>query len=94
MAFVYILQSLRDDRYYIGSTSNLNQRLEHHLGGSTPSTKRFGGVKLVLSQEYQSLTEARLIERRLKKFKRKDFIDKIVKDGFIKLKARSGVAQR
>ncbi|KKW02101.1 MAG: hypothetical protein UY52_C0024G0017 [Parcubacteria group bacterium GW2011_GWC2_49_9] len=38
---------------------------------------------LVLSQEYPTLVEARRIERRIKKFKRKDYIEKIVKDGFI-----------
>ena len=92
MAHVYILQSLRDGRYYIGSTANLKQRLAHHQSGATPSTKRFGSVKLILSQEYQSLAEARLVEKRLKKFKRRDFIEKIIADGYIK--ARSGVAQR
>ena len=92
MAYIYILQSLRDGRYYVGSTSNLEQRLRHHLSGATPSTKRFGAVKMVLSQEYQSLAEARLIEKKLKKFKRKDFIEKIIRDGYIKI--HSGVAQR
>ena len=95
MSYVYILQSKRDNKYYIGSTINLDQRFLHHKQGYTPSTKRFGDLKLVFNQEYATLREARLIEKRLKKFKRKDFIEKIIKDGFIKIKvwARSGVAQ-
>ena len=84
MPHVYILQSLTNGRYYIGSTSNLDKRLKHHLGGATPSTKRFGGVKLIFSQEFESLEVARKVERRLKNYKRKDFLQKIVRDGYIR----------
>ena len=86
MAYVYILKSLRDSRYYIGSTVNLDVRLRHHLGGSTPSTKRFGGLKLVFRQEYQNVRDARSIERKLKKLKRRDYIEKIISDGVIKIR--------
>jgi putative endonuclease len=85
MPHVYILESLRDSRYYIGSTINLKARLEHHHKKLTPSTSRFGGVKLVLSQEYPTIKEARIIERKLKGLKRKDYIKKMVEDGNIKM---------
>jgi putative endonuclease len=85
MAYVYILKSRPSNRFYIGSTTDLDQRIAHHLGGHTPSTKRLGKVELVLSQEYKTLKEARLIESRLKKLKRRDYIEKIVEDGFIKI---------
>jgi len=39
MSYVHILESLRDGRYYIGSTVDLDKRLKHHIGGFTPSTK-------------------------------------------------------
>lgn len=87
MAFVYILQSKRDKRFYIGSTVDIKKRLKHHQGGFTPSTKRFGELDLIFSQEYLSLKEARIIERKLKKLKRKDYIEKIIKDGFIKMRS-------
>ena len=87
MAYVYILQSLRDGRFYVGSTINLEQRLKHHFGGFTPSTKRFEQIKLVFSQEYPTLKKARMIEKKLKKLKRKDYVEKIVKDGKIKMGA-------
>jgi putative endonuclease len=86
MAYVYILESLRDGRYYLGSTENIKERFNHHKAGGTPSTKRFGDIKLIFKQEYASLKEARYIERKLKKLKRKDYLRKIVKDRFIKLK--------
>lgn len=86
MPHVYILESITDGRYYIGSTINLESRLKHHISGHTPSTKRFGKIKLVFSQEYTSLKEARIIEKKLKKLKRKDYIQKIIDDGYIKIK--------
>ena len=85
MAHVYILKSLSDGRFYVGSTKNLETRLIHHEKGHTPSTKRFNGVKLIFSQEYPNLKQARYIEKRLKKLKRKDYLKKIVADGHIKI---------
>ena len=85
MSHVYILRSLRDGRYYVGSTDNLKQRLIHHQKGFTPSTKRFGGVKLVFKQEYGDLKKARVVEKKLKKLKRRDYLEKIIKDGKIKM---------
>jgi len=41
--------------------------------------------KLVLSQEVPSLAIARKVERRIKKMKRKDYIEKMVSDGYIKI---------
>jgi putative endonuclease len=85
MAYVYILESLRDGRYYIGSTKNLDKRLQHHKKGCTPSTKRFGEVKLVFKQEFPSLKAARYIERKLKNLKRKDYLKNIIRDKYIKI---------
>ena len=86
MPFIYILENITNEHYYIGSTVNLKLRLKHHIAGHTPSTKGFGKIKLVFSQEYSTLGEARIIERKLKKLKRKDYLQKIIKDGFIRMK--------
>ena len=85
MAFVYILES-ESGRYYVGSTLDMNERLRHHVGGYTPSTKRLRRVRLALQQEYKTLAEARIVEEKLKKLKRKDYIQKIVREGYIKIK--------
>ena len=45
-----------------------------------------GGVHLVFSQKYENLNDARSVERKLNKLKRKDYIKKIIKDGFIKMR--------
>ncbi len=86
MAYVYILQGYPGNRYYIGSTTNLDLRIKHHQGGHTPSTKRLGKITMVFSQKYTTLKEAREIERKLKAMKRHDYIEKIVRDGHIKIK--------
>ncbi len=84
---VYILKS-ELGKYYIGSSNNLERRLKQHKDGFTHSTKRMGKMNLVFSQEYQSLEDARSIEFKLKKLKRKDFIEKIIEEGYIKIMPR------
>ncbi|MCR4328731.1 MAG: GIY-YIG nuclease family protein [Patescibacteria group bacterium] len=85
--FVYILESLHDKRFYIGSTSNLSERVKHHQGGFTPSTHRMGEIALVFSQEFPTLEEALKIEQKLKRLKRRDYIEKIIREGKIKMRA-------
>ena len=84
MAWVYILQT-KAGKYYVGSTINLEKRLLHHLGGFTPSTKVLGAERLLLSQEYSTLSDARYVERKIKKLKRRDYVEKIVQEGYIRI---------
>jgi len=42
---------------------------------------------LVFSPKYENLKDAGQVESRLKKLKRHDYIDSIVKDGFIRIKS-------
>lgn len=85
MAFVYILKSLKTNRYYIGSTFDLDERLKRHQNGLVFSTRNSRPWKKIFSQEYSTITQAKRIELRLKKLKRRDYIEKIIKDGFIKI---------
>jgi putative endonuclease len=39
MCFVYILYSSKTNKYYIGSTENVENRLKHHNSAATSSTK-------------------------------------------------------
>ena len=75
---VYIL---KDDNglFYIGSTIDLVKRLCQHNNGHTQTTSRMKNPKLVLSQEYDSLTAARNVERRIKNLKREGIKDNIWK---------------
>ena len=47
-----------------------------------------GHMIVVFYQEYENLKDARMVESRIKKLKRKDFIEKIVKEGYIKITPR------
>ncbi len=86
MPYVYILKSLRDNRYYIGSTTNIEKRFQGHLSGNTHTTRRFGSIEIALVQEYHTIAEARSVEIKLKKLKRHDYIEKIIKEKFIKIR--------
>jgi putative endonuclease len=81
---VYILKS-ESGKYYVGSTNDLDRRLKQHADHHTPSTHRLGKLNLVLFQEYKSLKDARSVEYKIKSLKRKDYIEKIIKDGYIKI---------
>ena len=87
MAFVYILKSLKNNRYYIGSTINLANRLKEHNSGQSKYTKYNLPFKLVFNKKYETISEARKIESILKSYKSKKIIDKIVKEQTIKLRS-------
>ena len=77
---VYILESQKNHRYYVGSTDNLERRIREHNIGKVSSTKNTRPWVLKVFIECDSLTEARSNEYRLKKYKRKDILDKVIKD--------------
>jgi putative endonuclease len=83
-AFVYILKD-EAGKFYIGSTSDLQRRLKQHERKHTQTTRNMSRPKLVLKQECSTLLIARRIENKIKKMKRKDYIEKMVSDGYIKI---------
>jgi len=66
---IYILQSLKNNKYYIGQTSNINQRLIAHNSGNVKSTKNYRPWKLVYSENYRNRSEACKKELEIKKYK-------------------------
>ena len=89
MAFVYILKSQKTGRYYIGSSSNVQQRLQKHNAGLVPATKNFIPYKLMFFRKYSDMAEARGVEARVKRLKRRDYIEKIIRNKEIKFRAIS-----
>jgi len=69
MFYIYILQSELNRRYYIGSTKELSTRLVQHNSGKTPSTKSYRPWKLVHSESFGTLSEARQRENQIKAWK-------------------------
>ena len=78
MNHVYILQSEKNGRFYVGSTTDLNERIKKHSGGSVLSTKAYRPWKIVFRQEFESYSDARKAEIRVKKYKRRDYIIKLI----------------
>ncbi len=76
--FVYILQSIKSNKYYIGQTNDLEKRLFYHNSGYSKSTK--GGIpwKLVYKEVYNSRAEAMKREKLLKSYKNKSYIENII----------------
>jgi putative endonuclease len=50
--YIYILRSLKDGKYYIGKTSNVEARLHFHNAGLQRSTKSRRPFALVLTETY------------------------------------------
>lgn len=69
MYFVYIIKSEKTNRYYIGYTSNLNDRLRHHNSGSTASTKSGIPWNIVYTENFPTKKEAWLREHQIKRYK-------------------------
>lgn len=80
---VYIIKSLKTSEYYVGSSRDPLKRLKEHNSGNVFVTKHKCPYELVFTQEFDSVSKARQIESKLKKWKRKDFLEKIIADGKI-----------
>ena len=75
---MYILKNESTNRYYIGSTNNLERRLRQHKSGLTRTTKILQTDKLVYKEEFVSIVEARLREKKLKSYKSKKYIEWLI----------------
>ena len=61
--YVYILLSLKDGKFYIGFTGNLQARLEQHKSGQVTSTSKRLPIKLIYYECYKEESDARRNER-------------------------------
>ncbi|MCF7847092.1 MAG: GIY-YIG nuclease family protein [Candidatus Gracilibacteria bacterium] len=66
---VYILKSKKDDRYYIGQTNNLKERLRRHDTGQVLSTKHRRPFILLHAEVFEKRSEAMKREKYLKSLK-------------------------
>ncbi|MDP2668516.1 MAG: GIY-YIG nuclease family protein [bacterium] len=85
MNFVYILQSEKNGRFYIGSTNDLDGRITEHNSGKTKSLKYIRPLKIVFKKEYSTMEEAHKMELHLKKLKNKVILERIIAEGDIKM---------
>jgi putative endonuclease len=66
---VYILQSIKNGKYYIGHTHNVASRLLRHNSGQVRSTKHGTPWEIVYTEKYQTRSEAYKREFEIKSYK-------------------------
>jgi putative endonuclease len=69
--YVYIPTNRRYGVLYVGLTNDLHRRMFQHRTKAVPGfTREYRVVRLVYFEEYASITEARVRERSLKRWRR------------------------
>jgi len=66
MFYFYVIQSLKDKKFYIGFTSDLKQRLEEHNSGKAWATKGRRPFRLAYYEAYHSKDDAVRREHNIK----------------------------
>ncbi len=75
MFFVYIIFSVSADKYYVGQTDNIGERIHSHNNGNSPYTSIARDWKLVYSETYSTRTEVRKRENAIKRKKSRKYIN-------------------
>ena len=79
MIGVYILRSINNGKYYIGSSDNIFRRLKEHNSGYGGSfTKINGPWRIVFHKTCESILEARLLEKKVQSYKSGNAFKKII----------------
>ena len=76
--YLYILKSQIADKYYTGISQNPQKRLEYHNTLEKGFTSRYRPWKIVFVKAYTSKEKAMLIEKKIKAWKSKKMIEKIL----------------
>ncbi|WP_297090952.1 GIY-YIG nuclease family protein [uncultured Draconibacterium sp.] len=79
MYYCYILHSLKLQKYYIGSTGNLEERLQRHNNSKRGFTSTGKPWLLVYSEEFEDRSAAVKRELQLKKWKSRKAIEELIK---------------
>lgn len=76
MTDVYILQSLKNRRIYVGVSENVEKRLDYHNSRLSPSTKKDAPFKLMAVESFTNLQQARRREHFLKSHQGRDVLQR------------------
>ena len=84
MSHIYILLSLKDQKTYVGSTTNLNNRFRNHKLGKVKSTKNRRPLTLLYSEYFDNYNDALRKEKYYKtaagRKKLRRIIDPLIKE--------------
>ena len=79
MFYVYVLQSMKDDKFYVGFTRDLKLRFDQHEKGLVDSTKNRRPFKLIYYEACLDQGDAKRREKYLKTYHGKMFIRRRLK---------------
>ena len=82
MYYVYLLQSLKCDRFYIGCTVSVEKRLALHNCGRVFSTKPYRPWQIIHVEAYRNQNDALRRERYLKTSQGARLLKRMLKDYF------------
>ena len=77
MFYFYILKSFVSSKYYIGSTNNIEDRIKLHNTGMVKSTHSDRPWKIIHSELFDSLVDARRRELQVKRWKSRKAIERL-----------------
>ncbi len=78
MYHFYILYSKTKDRFYVGHTNDLKERLIKHNSDHKGFTGKTGDWRIMYSEEYTTKSEAYFRERQVKAWKNRNTIKKLI----------------
>ena len=76
---VYILQSQRNGRYYIGYAADVHARLDQHNSGLVKATRYLKPWALVYTEQFPDSTSARKREWNLKSMKSRIYLKSLIR---------------
>ena len=78
MAYAYILKSLKYKKTYVGSTVDLDRRINEHNSGQSYFTNRYKPWKLIYKEEFDNISDARKREKYFKTTAGRRFMKKYI----------------
>ena len=89
--YLYVLLSLKDNKFYIGSTNDLKRRLQEHQQGKNISTAKRRPLKLIFYEAYPTKSDAERREGYFKTDKGKTTLRQMLR-GYLEQKEQSEIS--
>ena len=77
--YVYVLQSKKDQSFYVGQCDDLDARMSKHFDGMSKYTASKRPLRLVYFEFYSTRGEALKRERQIKNMKSRIYIQQMIK---------------
>lgn len=78
MFFVYILCSKQNNKYYIGQTQNLEDRVLKHNSGEVKSTKPYVPWEMVYFEIFENRSLSYKREQEIKRKKSRKYVESLI----------------